>query len=1062
MRTVAQCLLALGMALLAYPLHAAKDASQTKATSMVTINGSPLRINVGSDTAFQVFNATLPNPNSGQLFPSGSALGNAGFYVHEAQTTIAYFSFTNQQLGAVTGTGSVNSPLTVISNGGTGLANLDYRETVTYLNGDNFFSKRLTLTNRAASSRTLRVFLYGDIFLASSDAGVPFLQTQAGAPGGQTCPGQAPYTILFIPRSPAASAYQAGNFSTVRSSVLAGSLDNSVSTGCIDNGAALQWNLVLPANGTASVEAIVSFGAIPGGVIIPTLNMSATPASAPVSSTSTIAWNLSTNDASCTPSGGVGTNWAQLGNLPTSGARLITLPASPGVLTFTLSCNTGFGNPVVASTTVTVTGASTPVAPPPPVLRSQTTGLNGQPANNFSGRPVVADRASFVAFESAASNLVAGDSNNAQDIFVRNRATNALLRASVDSNGGQLIGLVSGEPAIARDGVRLVFVAGNGISQVDGVSAKRRVTNGQVRVFDSRTAKGNSISNAPNGTPGNGASNNPHVVDNVVVFQSEATNLTAQSDTNGIADIYAHDLTTGITSLLSAPNTATQNTAKAAGCGSGRPKITANGIVVFESCQILSTGASTTTFSNIYATTVTGKRSVLITRGASGVPGNADSNNATVSSDGSFVFFDSAANNLVAADSNGRRDVFRARLTLSGTSLSVGPVERVSVSLAGAQADGTSERPATCGDGRYATFESDATNLFSPPGGPVIKNILAKDMLTGVVAKLSQTSTSVSASGISSEPALSPDCSAVAFATEANNLSSGAQSGSPDVVLGSNPLNRNYTGHWHNATESGWGLTIAHQGDVLFPNWFTFDADGKPLWLGMIAGARLATDGSYSGAIYRLRGVPFNLINGSQAFTTAPIVGQGKLTFSATNRLTFEYTVGTVNQTKILEPLFFRQATVCEFAPSTNLASASNFTDVWNTTSEPGWGIYLGHQRDTLFGLWYTYDSTGRDQWLTATAIDPSGGNVFAGDLRRLTGTPFSSINGSQAFLTAPVVGSVSFAFVNGAQATMTYTLEGVTQTKVLSRYVFGSPVSLCRNAAGQTTSSSGLQSLTR
>ena len=48
-----------------------------------------MRINVGSDTAFQVYNATLPNATRGQLFPSGLALGDAGFYVHEGQRLIS-------------------------------------------------------------------------------------------------------------------------------------------------------------------------------------------------------------------------------------------------------------------------------------------------------------------------------------------------------------------------------------------------------------------------------------------------------------------------------------------------------------------------------------------------------------------------------------------------------------------------------------------------------------------------------------------------------------------------------------------------------------------------------------------------------------------------------------------------------------------------------------------------------------------------------------------------------------------------------------------------------------
>ena len=41
---------------------------------------------------------------------------------------------------------------------------------------------------------------------------------------------------------------------------------------------------------------------------------------------------------------------------------------------------------------------------------------------------------------------------------------------------------------------------------------------------------------------------------------------------------------------------------------------------------------------------------------------------------------------------------------------------------------------------------------------------------------------------------------------------------------------QNYTGHWYNAAESGWGLNIVHQGDVLFPTWFTYDTD-EVMWV---------------------------------------------------------------------------------------------------------------------------------------------------------------------------------------------------------------------------------------
>ena len=36
-------------------------------------------------------------------------------------------------------------------------------------------------------------------------------------------------------------------------------------------------------------------------------------------------------------------------------------------------------------------------------------------------------------------------------------------------------------------------------------------------------------------------------------------------------------------------------------------------------------------------------------------------------------------------------------------------------------------------------------------------------------------------------------------------------------------------------SESGWGINFAHQGDVIFATWFTYDATGKAWWLSMTA-----------------------------------------------------------------------------------------------------------------------------------------------------------------------------------------------------------------------------------
>ena len=88
-------------------------------------------------------------------------------------------------------------------------------------------------------------------------------------------------------------------------------------------------------------------------------------------------------------------------------------------------------------------------------------GLGGAQANNHSGvgdDPAISADGRYVAFSSWASNLVAGDTNDTTDVFVRDRATGATTRVSVASDGAQgnnqtLL------PAISADGRFVAFVS---------------------------------------------------------------------------------------------------------------------------------------------------------------------------------------------------------------------------------------------------------------------------------------------------------------------------------------------------------------------------------------------------------------------------------------------------------------------------------------------------------------------------------------------------------------------------------------------------------------------------
>src|SRR5258705_344508 len=112
-------------------------------------------------------------------------------------------------------------------------------------------------------------------------------------------------------------------------------------------------------------------------------------------------------------------------------------------------------------------------------------------------------------------------------------------------------------------------------------------------------------------------------------------------------------------------------------------------------------------------------------------------------------------------------------------------------------------------------------------------------------------------------------------------------------------------------SESGWGVNLTQQGDILFATWFTYDATGKGLWLVMPNGAKTAP-GSYTGALYRTTGPAFsaNPWNPSQVVVTP--VGSATFTFADASSGTFAYTVNGVSQSKpIVREVFATPPTVC-------------------------------------------------------------------------------------------------------------------------------------------------------
>jgi len=252
----------------------------------------------------------------------------------------------------------------------------------------------------------------------------------------------------------------------------------------------------------------------------------------------------------------------------------------------------------------------------------------------------------------------------------------------------------------------------------------------------------------------------------------------------------------------------------------------------------------------------------------------------------------------------------------------------------------------------------------------------------------------------------------------------------------------NYQGLWWNSpagSESGWGISLAHQGDIVFASWFTYDANGKGWWLSMTASK--TAEETYSGALIETTGPAFYSMPFDPAKVTRTVIGSGVFAFQDADNGTFSYNAKGVQQSKPITRLVFGSMPTCAGAPLAELATATNYQDLWWAAggTEAGWGVNLAHEGDTIFTSWFTYGADGAPVWLSATQVKVAP-YVYTGQLIRTTGpafgTPFDPAN-----VTRAVVGSATLSFSNGNAAAFTYTLDGVTQTKPMTRILFVPPM---------------------
>ncbi|MGQ0845017.1 MAG: hypothetical protein ACT4QF_12870 [Sporichthyaceae bacterium] len=396
-------------------------------------------------------------------------------------------------------------------------------------------------------------------------------------------------------------------------------------------------------------------------------------------------------------------------------------------------------------------------------------GPKNRPAAGQSYAPSISADGRFVAFDSAAANLVAKDSNDRNDVFVRDTRTQRTALVSVSSRGRQGNG-GSFTPSISGDGRWVAFVS-------DATNLVPGDTNGETDVFlhDRRTGRTIRLSVAIDGRETLGGSGPQISRDGRSVVYNASTPLRSIGTDEDLEGMFVYD-------------TKTKKRERLGRVSGFDMTITADGRYVAFASETRDLVAGDTNrkadcFLFDRRTRKVQRVSLGGTKALGGgwfggsAQGTKESTGPVVSDNGRYVAFVSTAAGLVPRDTNGVDDVFVRDLRTGAT-------RRVSVGAEGRQSNGVSGGPAISGDGRVLVYLSQATNLVPKDTSTFDYDVFRIDLRTGAVSRVNVGPTGEQADGPSSSfPEISSDGRAVAFGSRASNLVPNDRNGNDDVFV---------------------------------------------------------------------------------------------------------------------------------------------------------------------------------------------------------------------------------------------------------------------------------------
>jgi Tol biopolymer transport system component len=398
--------------------------------------------------------------------------------------------------------------------------------------------------------------------------------------------------------------------------------------------------------------------------------------------------------------------------------------------------------------------------------------------NDESYFPTVSADGRYIAFTSVANDLVPNDQNNQPDVFVRDLQTGVTSLVSINlahtasGNGG------SSSPSISADGRFIAF--DSDASNLTSNPVTPLTANVYVR--DRVTGITTLVSIDKTGTKGGNHNSLTAVISadgRVVAYASVATDL-VPNDTNGHLDVFARNLQTGITTLVSVNNAGTNggNSDSSAQQGEGvtASLLSADGrfVTFISHASDLVVTPDTNDSTDIFVRDLIAGKTTLASINAGGT---ATSNGASaamaMNSDGSVVAFSSNARDIVA---NANGGVFVRNLKTQTT---------VVASINSNGGSQTALLPALSADGRYVTFMGATSDLVPGSHPTHLFDIFVRDLKNGVTTLVSMNRSGTGpGNGETLTPTISSDGRYVAFISSATDLVDIPDSWPPNISQG--------------------------------------------------------------------------------------------------------------------------------------------------------------------------------------------------------------------------------------------------------------------------------------